>query len=190
MGSGEASCGCGIAAGVFFIIGLPLFLCGCDPELQPESVRCLRYNHANGVIVDHSVAPRTCSECVARHRTCSYLCSSSTQCTTSCHEYCTTYRYYTCYDSYATFAYGDGNATCAIGVDSGATSALGALVDAQVVHPEGEHFTMLVDKNTGSCTAISRGTALVVAGIVFLSLTGFAVLVAAVDLTMMVLSGG
>ncbi len=95
--------------------GLPTYLCGCDPTIDPG---CIRYNNAVVKIIDYEVRQHTCSYCAYTRQSCSQSCSTTNgkrSCSTTCTTYCARYVYYECYNSYAIASFElRGNRTCSL----------------------------------------------------------------------------
>lgn len=162
---------------VFFIIALPTYLCGCHDVIQPN---CFRYSVQNTTIINHEVEEKTCSECAVWERSCSTSCTGSGKsqsCSESCHDYCSVYNYYSCYDSYAIAAFNfNGNRTCKINVVAASTNYDHALNKAKDEYIEGSVHEMYINKNTYGCYTTTNVEALAITGFTFFILTGLVLL--------------
>lgn len=132
-----------------FIIGVILLFFGCNPDADYQ---CVAYHIVDATVFGYKFVSTTCSTCVSQ----------------DADNNCTDYEYYDCYDSYLRMVYG-GNNTCLYQTASGSTSQTSAQNSA-TKHPIGEEKTLLRNRGSSTCTNLSSGMDLWIAGVAFLSL--------------------
>lgn len=165
----------GISAFICLCVGLPTYLCGCDPVIDPY---CYRYNTATAYPIAHYITSHTCSNCVLRTQTCNDVCSRSYRGTEdepriTCHQVCTlictVYNYYPCYDSYVILTYSNNN-TCILQVTNDDISSQDAYDNSVSLYPNNIEVTIYLDDDT--CYSQSQVRDLAIVGLVFLCLMG------------------
>lgn len=132
-----------------FIIGIILLFFGCNPDADHL---CVAYHIVEATVSGYKFVSTTCSTCVSQ----------------DAENNCTGYDYYDCYYSYLRMVYGSNN-TCWYETASGSTSQASAKNSA-TKHPIGEEKTLLRNKGSSTCTNLSSGMNLWIAGVAFLSL--------------------
>jgi len=140
---------------IFFIIGLPTLLLGCNPNLDNQ---CIAYDVVKGTVYDHSFIEKTCQSCNFRGR-------GGT---------CYSYDYWTCYSAYVKFHHGN-NETCTYQTADEKKSKSDAL-DSLLKYDVGDKKTMIKRKDSKTCSNLSGQLMVWEVGVTFLSLCGFAVL--------------
>ena len=151
---------------VFFIIGLPTFLMGCNQSL---STSCVNYNPVVGVVYDYLLVKRRCKSC----KRCSY---------------------YDCYSSYAKFHFGsvtttsDGNgnttvaysSSCSLETVNGVRDPDDALKAAHKWHLDREYKILHSISDRSLCKTDGELMDIWIAGLTFLLLAGLVLLCGAV----------
>jgi hypothetical protein len=159
-------CILGILAAVFFVIGLPTYLCGCEKNIQPN---CMRFHVKPGQIVGQAFSHHECSECAVYTRTCT---GSGTN--EHCHRVCSQRTYYQCYNSYGVASYEKNgyNVTCNLIASDGARSNDTAIQSVASDFPIGKQLKVYIDKTTSKCYVENDAKNIAIAGFSFLILTG------------------
>ena len=141
---------------VFFIIGIPTIIIGCDESIKPI---CLNYKMTPVQIINYQVNTVDC--CGA----------------TDFNGACLTW--YTCYNSYAigNFKWNSDQKTCLIEVDNGANTKEDALNDAQYKYILESIYNLYVNKNDLTCHSQTKLRNIAIVGIAFLSSSLFLLLV-------------
>ena len=147
---------------IFFCIGLPTFLMGCNSNI---SKTCIAYNPYQGVITKHVVDTTICKKCVAYNSK----------------NICKEYSYYTCYNAYV-FAHQNDILTnltknsCWIQTASDVSSK--TIADHSTYKWKiYQQVNWYQKKNSHECETGTTVLSLWYTGIVFLSLTGLVIFV-------------
>mmetsp|Transcript_35052 Transcript_35052/g.60344 ORF Transcript_35052/g.60344 Transcript_35052/m.60344 type:complete len:275 (+) Transcript_35052:53-877(+) len=147
---------------VFFIIGLPTFLMGCNQSL---STSCVNYNPVAGIVYDYLLVKKRCKSC----KRCSY------------HD---------CYSSYAKFHFGsvtrtsDGNgnttvvysSSCSLETANGVRDPDDALRAAHRWHLDREYKILHSISDRSLCKTDGELMDIWIAGLTFLLLAGLVLL--------------
>ena len=148
---------------VTFIIGIICFLLGCNSNIKGE---CLSYNVIYGTVYSYSFYSSTCSRCLSHN----------------INGGCTSYYFYTCYNSNVNFQYSD-NQTCYYSADRGDSSQSDSISAAEN-YEIGYSRHLLKNKNTSECLLTGAGMDIWISGVAFLSITAFLFIVILLDLIM------
>ena len=145
---------------IFFIIGLPTFLLGCNLSI---SDKCIAYNIFDGYIYERKVYEKTCSKCTKHDK----------------NGKCERTDYHSCWDGYVYARNVNNNnqttSRCKLKTIDSAISEYNANKSIKK-YKIGEHVNWYRKKGTSNCETRSSVINLWYVGVVFLSLTGLAVL--------------
>lgn len=151
---------------VSFIIGLPTFLLGCNPSV---SKNCVAYSIFNGHVYKTGVYEKTCSRCSSKDK----------------NEKCKSYQYYSCWDAYVYAQnlnnYNQTTSSCKLQTASSQSYEYSAEKSTDK-YSIGEKVNWYKRKGSSECETGGTVITLWFVGIVFLSFTGFMVLIILVDL--------
>ncbi len=140
---------------IFFIIGIPTIIIGCDESIQPI---CLNYKLMPVQIVNYQVNIDICCGAVNTNGACLY--------------------WYTCYNSYAigNFKWNSDQKTCLIKVAIGVDSQETALNDAHkyILY---SIYNLYVNKNDLTCQTKTDLKNIAIVGIIFLNSSLFLLLI-------------
>ena len=153
--------GCLICSGIiFFIIGLPTFLMGCNPSVSDN---CVAYNLFSGTIYKKNIYEKTCSRC--NHK--------------NANGNCISYSYYSCWDAYVyaeTTNNTESRSTCYIQTASEVRSEYHAKQTTNKYN-YGSDVDWYRNKGTQKCNIGTNVATLWYVGIVFLSAVGFCIVI-------------
>ena len=150
-----------IIGSIFFIIGLPTFLLGCNPSI---SDKCISYNIFIGNIYKTEVYEKTCSKCVKKNKK----------------GYCERYNKYICWDAYVYARHINNNnqttSSCILQTAESYNSEYSAERSTQKYKID-ENVKWFKKKISKNCETNNKVIVLWYTGVVFLSLTGFVILI-------------
>jgi hypothetical protein len=122
-------------------------LCGCDENVQPPFLRCLRFSYVRGKVMGHVVTRDSCA------------------------GQCKGCWWYECYDSSAVVTYvdaatGQEDATCNVSVDDDNYARDNAQRDAEDQYPLGSEQLLIVDRGLHECFSLATGKQFAIVGFV------------------------